>query len=318
MPRAKTSPHYQMHAPLLAAMHNLTHSKAGVKVRHVDATEEMCDLMGIRLDTHGKQDQTGQYWTVRWASLAMLDLKAKGLMDYPAKGWWVLTPAGAAQTVVTTPLTAPAPAAAPAAPVVAPAAPVVEAVKPEPLPEVAPPAPVVVEAAELLAYVPEPVEAVVDSYLLNLQMAAVPCFGSWSAKSEVCKVCPLASRCYEGMLAKLAALADELPLVAAAPAKAPTAPTTSKLSAATATLPAGLVGKPAKADDEVVLDLDSTPATKVAPAKAATPAFLKMEAASEVQCSVCKGTIAKGTSAAYSRKSGFSHIACVSNVSAGE
>lgn len=314
MPRSKTSPHYSYSQPLLQAMVALTGGKPNVKVRNMDAAAKACEIMGITLDAHGKQEQTGQWWTVRWATLAMLDHKTTGLMDFPIKGWWVLTPAGAKSSGGAPLVDAPNVIAEAEAVVAKPVAPVAPApVAPEPL------------VAELLANIPDTIEQVVDSYLLSLQMASTPCFSNWSAKSDSCKGCALAAHCYEGMLTKLASLADDLPLYAvdATPAPAPqasapvtfdpsngtTAPTTArapkaKLSAATAGLDPSVFAAPVQQAAAVApLDTDNTPPTKVYK-------HIEMALIADANCVVCKQLIREGEMGAYSRKMGFAHIAC--------
>jgi len=295
-------------------MHALTGGKANVKVRNVDAAAKACELMGFTIDTHGKQEQTGQWWTVRWATLAMLDHKTTGLMDFPVKGWWVLTPAGAA-AANGTPFTV-----APVAPTPAPVAPVAPAPAPVAVAPAAP-APAVVE---LLTNIPDTTDQLVDSYLLSLQMAATPCFGNWSAKSDSCKGCVLASRCFDGMLTKLADMADSLPLVEqpkqtipwsttqAAPQAAmassahATQTTKSKvpLSAATAALDPSAFGVAvqAAAVNPPPLDVDNTPPT---------PKYVEMALIADANCVHCGKVIREGEMGAYSRKKGFAHVACV-------
>lgn len=316
MPRSKTSPHYAYSQPLLQAMHALTGGKANVKVRNTDAAAKACELMGIQLDAHGKQEQTGQWWTVRWATLAMLDHKAQGLMDFPVKGWWCLTDAGVKS--VGTPLVDALAAIDEAEAVLA-------AFKPAkvdaPAPVVAPtpdptPAP---QVAELLTNIPETVAQVVDSYLLTLQMAATPCFGNWSAKSDSCKGCVLAGRCYEGMLTKLATLAADLPLVeqvkqtipwstqATKPAETTVTTTVSGLSAATAALDPSVFGT-AVAAKVAAPPLGDAP--NAVPTTTKTN-FVEMALIADANCVHCKQVIREGELGAYSRKTGFAHVGCV-------
>ena len=339
MARTKISPHYSYPDPLLAAMYALTGGQTNVKIRHVDATAKLCELIGTTIDAHGKQDKTNQFWTVRWASLAMLDLKAKGMMDYPAKGWWVLTEAGVKAASVLNVSQKQGDAAVIRAVAAGPdlmdtktreilgtavqivtAAPATKVVKAVSAVVTATPAtqPKQGQAGELLEFIPETVAQVVDSYLLGLQMAATVCFGSFSAKSDVCKSCLLAGKCYEGMLTKLALLADDLPLVEApkpVEVPKPTAPTGVTGGLSPSALPPGVFGSVVKQavastpTPTVDLDLDSTPATKVK-AKSTGTQYFKMVAAADSQCIHCKGVITKGADAAYSRAVGFVHLAC--------
>jgi len=320
MPRIKTSPHYQFSQPLLNAMNALTNGKANVRVRHIDATTKMCELLGISLDHHGKQEQTGQFWTVRWASLAMLDHKASGLMDYPSKGWWVLTPAGVAQVAAYNGMTTSTPVAPVVVASVAPAAPVAPVVKAAPapvtveVPEVQEPQ--AVEAfvaaagpalADLDAMIPPSVEQLVDSYFVTLQMASTACFSQWSGRSDSCKSCPLASKCYDAFLVKMAMAANELAVEEAAPAITPV-PKGVAPSIATAGL--NINSQSAKKADDLKLDLDSTPPVKAKASGFQVAGMIEMVAAGEAKCVVCGGIIAQGEKAAYSRKSGFAHTAC--------
>lgn len=334
MPRAKTSPHYQYSQPLLAAMHLLTGGNPNTRVRHIDATAKMCEMLGITLDAHGTQAGTNQFWTVRWASLAMLDHKNAGLMDYPSKGWWILTPAGvaaAAAVPVKAILDAADAVVAPKVEVVveAVAAPaevlIAKPVNVE-LPTV--PEPQAVEAfvatagpalADLDAILPPSVEQAVDAYFLGLQMAATPCFSQWSGRSDSCKTCPLAGKCYDALLAKMAVMADDLTREENKPAPimvtstAGTPDLKMPASAATAALK-----NPMKADKptDLGLDLDSTPAVKPKAGSFNVAGMIEMVAAGEAKCACCGGVIAQGEKAAYSRKSGFAHISCA-NKSAG-
>lgn len=329
MPRAKTSPHYQYSQPLLAAMHILTGGNPNTRVRHLDATAKMCELLGINIDAHGTQEGTNQYWTVRWASLAMLDHKNAGLMNYPSKGWWVLTPAGvaaAAGVPVKAILDAADAVVAPkVAAIVAEAETVIaqaEVVVAKPVNVELPPAPEpqAVEAfvatagpvlADLDAILPPSIEQAVDAYFLGLQMAATPCFSQWSGRSDSCKSCPLAAKCYDALLAKMASMADDLTREENKPAPVMVTSTAStpdlKMSAATAALK-----NPMKADKptDLGLDLDSTPAVKTKTTAFNMAGMIEMVAAGEAKCVCCGGLIAQGEKAAYTRKSGFAHIAC--------
>lgn len=276
MPRAKTSPHYDYVQPLLDAMYALTGGQANVKVQNTEAAAKACEILGTTLEAHGKQDQTDQWWTVRWASLAMLDLKAKGLMSFPIKGWWVLTEEG---------VQAANPPSGSNTPVAAPVA--------------APVAPVALNAqvAEMLESIPDTAEQVVDSYLLGLQMAATPCFGNWSPKSDPCNRCALKGRCYEGMLAKLADMADSLPLVEQ-PAPPPPPPAQAfKPSAATATLDTNAFSTTVKAG------LNNNKSNM-------SEGFVEMALMADARCTICGKDIPEGQQGAYNRKHGFAHVAC--------
>jgi hypothetical protein len=316
MARTKTSPHHSYKTPLMAAMMALTGGKANVKVKNADASEKACEIMGVAIDAHGKQAQTGQWWTVRWCTLAMLELKQAGLMDFPTKGWWVLTQAGVDLNQdgvdAVAYYSAEAPVAAPVAPAPTPVAPVAVSTAPVALtaavaaalavaaPVVVPapeaPAPVVVTAPVSTAPVPAPVPAKgrpkavatvpvateepaeeVDPYLITVQMQATKCFSHWSADSSQCKGCPLATKCYRALLAVLSGLADTLPLVADPTPVAMPAPPAPVVPEVPVTAPAG---------------------------------YIEMAVAADTVCIYCQQGMPKGTTGAYARKKGFSHLDC--------
>lgn len=311
MTRAKTSSHHGYVKPLLIAMHNLSGGMADVKVRNTVASKETCRILGVEPDAFGNKESSGLPYTFEWTSRAMLENRAAGLMTFPVKGWWVLTPAGVAEAKMLLGLQ---PIVEEAKAVIAEA----EAVVAKPTKVKADP------EVEVLDYIPQTIDEAVDAYFLQLQMAATPCFGNWSPKSDACKGCSLASRCYSGMLAKLAELADGLPLVeepkqtipwstpATATPAVPTEGASSKpvVSPAMAALdPSVFTTSTAKEAAKVAdqLPTDSTPPT------AFKAGYVEMEVVAEAKCIRCQGAIAKGEKAAYTRKTGFAHIGCANS-----
>jgi hypothetical protein len=320
MPRIKTSPHYQFAQPLLQAMYDLTGGQANVKINHKAATEATCKLMGLSLDSNGSQPATGQFWNVRWTSLAMLDHRKDGLMDYPVKGQWVLTPKGVSKlsgSVVASALAA-----------IDEAEKVIEATKPARVAKAvaAPVAAPVVETPAPLAIDPDMLEtptedgAAADHYLLSLQLKDATCFGYWTPKSEACKACPLATRCADAkhaVLAKLAAklAADAKTAKAVAPA-APAVPAAPAPTTATPVVPMPLYTGATTTEAPTTATAPKATAPATVAVKTATPTnhhFVEVPVIAAIRCSVCSTMINADEVAAYAKTAGFVHKHCTGN-----
>ena len=297
--RTKTSPHHQFSVPLLQAMYALTGGKANVKVKHTAAVEATCQTLGLTLDSNGVQPQTGQQWNVRYTSLAMLDHRKSGLMDFPVKGWWVLTEAGVQVAAGEPPVEELAPVVTPEPPKASKHTKPAEKVPVLPVQKAAPVSTPPVQ--------PPRVADIVDSYLLSLQIQGSSCFGYWSSQSSVCQGCSLAPRCEDAKFNTMAGIASTLLAEEATrKAEAEKAQRELELAAKRAASPAPVNPAPTPAQ------VKPTPATPGPGPKGPLDFGMSLEltVVADVLCAICNQTIPKGTVVFYSRKNGFAHKGC--------
>ncbi len=200
--------------PLLAVLLHLSNGQSEVAVPFRNTWDPICTVAGVTLDQYG-QDSDGKNWVSQWIGHAFRELKRKKLGLQKGRGRWALTADGVQAAKAAGSYTPPV-----AAP---PMAAVDDDSKPEPdtiLPPVTGVSLAIGPSSATDNYHDDP-------YIRALAVSLTKCYGLHSAKSPICKTCPLQHSCrgkVAGLLSALAAEleAQDLAAIAAAAAPSPT------------------------------------------------------------------------------------------------
>jgi hypothetical protein len=258
----------QFRPHLLAVLAELAGGKAGVQVEMTLTYGPVCKRLGHAEDAFGNSAH-GTLWTHRQIGLAMRALRRAGFTDSKRKAQWELTEMGLRAMKND-----------------------FAGVLDEPdLPE---------EEEDYIApvihlpMVASPYDE--SSYLRALAVQQTPCFGAYSAKSNVCDGCLLASACVSALEARFAEVAAE---IEREEARANVAARTQQR---------------AKADQDVSVDeLLRMEDVKTVAARATTgiqPVDANVSSPRDTVCTRCKKTIPKGTNAVWTPGGGMEHTTC--------
>jgi hypothetical protein len=139
-----------------------------------------------------------------------------------------------------------------------------------------------------------------DPYIRGLAIAATNCSGFWSARSDVCKSCPLSGACKAEASSRLSIIAGRLDREDEEARKRALAPKSQKAKDETESK--------AKADD---MDIDDIlAAIEGGDKKTSIPAHSNMKVPADAKCAHCGGSVRRGDDGYWVRTGGMFHPKC--------